>query len=191
MRVRGRQLVMVGVLTLLGGIFTVRVSQADQGRALAGLRDTGGAAVGFARFEPDGDAVHVKVRTYGLTPGFHGFHVHSFGVCEGGSVGFATARGHYNPAATTHGHHAGDMPSLLVKDDGTAELDFRTKTFTVSDLLDSPTGTAVIIHAGPDNFANIPVRYLQSGSLIPGPDDETLRTGDAGARVACGVVRAA
>lgn len=187
MRVRGRQLALVGVLVVLGGIFTARVGQADQSKALAELRDAQGAAVGWARFEPDGDAVHVKVRTYGLAPGFHGFHVHSVGVCEG-SVGFATAGGHYNPAGTTHAHHAGDMPSLLVKQDGTAELDFRTDSFTVGQLLD--TGSAVIVHAGPDNFANIPSRYLQSTASTPGPDAVTLATGDAGARVACGVVAA-
>jgi Cu-Zn family superoxide dismutase len=158
---------------VLGGIFTARVGQADQGEAVAELRDTGGAAVGWARFEPDGDAVHVKVRAYGLAPGFHGFHVHAFGICEG-SVGFATAGGHYNPAGTTHGHHAGDMPSLLVKQDGTAELDFRTDSFTVGQLLDA--GSAVIVHAGPDNFANIPSRYLQSTSLTPGPDAVTPAT---------------
>jgi Cu-Zn family superoxide dismutase len=57
-------------------------------------------------------------------------------------------------------HHAGDLPSLLVKQHGTAELDFRTDSFTVGQLLDS--GSAVIVHAGPDNFANIPSRYLQA-----------------------------
>jgi Cu-Zn family superoxide dismutase len=79
------------------------------------------------------------------------------------------------------------MPSLLVKQDGTAELDFRTDSFTVDQLLDAD-GSAVIVHAGPDNFGNIPSRYLSSATLIPGPDATTLATGDAGARAACGVV---
>jgi len=180
--------VRVGVLVLLGGILITRVGQAEEGVAVATLKDASGADIGWARFEPDGDAVHVKVRAYGLSPGFHGFHVHTLGVCDG-AVGFTSAGGHYNPAgaAATHAHHAGDMPSLLVKQDGTAELDFRTDAFTVDQLLDAD-GSAVIVHAGPDNFGNIPGRYLSGALLIPGPDATTLATGDAGARAACGVV---
>ncbi len=179
---------LVGVLVLLGGILLTRVGQAEEGAAVATLQDASGADIGWARFEPDGDAVHVKVRAYGLSPGFHGFHVHTLGVCDG-AVGFTSAGGHYNPAgaAATHAHHAGDMPSLLVKQDGTAELDFRTDAFTVDQLLDAD-GSAVIVHAGPDNFGNIPGRYLSGALLIPGPDATTLATGDAGARAACGVV---
>ncbi len=179
---------LVGVLVLLGGILITRVGQAEEGVAVATLKDASGADIGWARFEPDGDAVHVKVRAYGLSPGFHGFHVHTLGVCDG-AVGFTSAGGHYNPAgaAATHAHHAGDMPSLLVKQDGTAELDFRTDAFTVDQLLDAD-GSAVIVHAGPDNFGNIPGRYLSGALLIPGPDATTLATGDAGARAACGVV---
>ena len=186
MRVRARRLVLVGVLVLLGGILITRVGRAEEGVAVATLQDASGAEVGWARFEPDRDAVHVKARAYGLTPGFHGFHVHALGVCDG-AVGFASAGGHYNPAGATHAHHAGDMPSLLVKQDGTAELDFRTDSFNLDELLDV-NGSAVIVHAGPDNFGNIPSRYLSGALLTPGPDATTLATGDAGARVACGVV---
>jgi superoxide dismutase, Cu-Zn family len=187
MRVRARQLVLVGVLVLLGGILITRVGQAGEGVAVATLRDTGGADVGWARFEPDGAAVHVKARAYGMSPGFHSFHVHAVGVCDG-AVGFTSAGIHYNPAGATHAHHAGDMLSLLVKQDGTAELDFRTDSFTVDQLLDAD-GSAVIVHAGPDNFGNIPSRYLSGAPLTPGPDTATLATGDAGSRAACGVVQ--
>jgi superoxide dismutase, Cu-Zn family len=186
MRARARQLVLVGVLVVLGVMLVTRVGQAEEKTAVATLHNASGADVGWASFEADGGAVHVKVRAYGLTPGFHGFHVHALGVCDG-SVGFATAGGHYNPAGTTHAHHAGDMPSLLVKHDGTAELDFRTDSFTVDQLLDAD-GRAVIVHAGPDNFGNIPSRYLSGPSLTPGPDASTLATGDSGARAACGAV---
>jgi len=186
MRVRARQLVLVGVLVLLGGMLITRVGQADEKVAVATLQDASGADVGWARFERDGAAVHVKARAYGLTPGFHGFHVHTLGVCDR-AVGFTSAGGHYNPTGAAHAHHAGDMPSLLVKQDGTAELDLRTDGFTVDQLLDAD-GSAVIVHAGPDNFGNIPSRYLSGALLTPGPDATTLATGDAGARAACGVV---
>ena len=78
--------------------------------------------------------------------------------------------------------HSGDLPSLLVNQDGTGALEAATDRFDVDDLL-AGSGTAVIVHAGPDNFANIPSRYA------PAPDATTLATGDAGARVACGVIQ--
>jgi Cu-Zn family superoxide dismutase len=77
------------------------------------------------------------------------------------------------------------MPSLLVTETGRAFSQFVTDRFTLADLRDAD-GSAVMVHAGPDNFANIPERYSSGG--IPGPDATTLATGDAGARVACGVI---
>jgi Cu-Zn family superoxide dismutase len=84
-----------------------------------------------------------------------------------------------------HGDHAGDMPSLLVTADGHAFTSFVTDRFTVADLRDTDR-TAVMMHAGRDDFANLPTRYTSGG--VPGPDAITLATGDAGARVACGVI---
>lgn len=118
----------------------------------------------------------------GLTPGFHGFHIHEFGKCELGLESpFASAGGHFNPGGTTHGHHAGDLPSLSVLDEGTAALVYNTDAILIEDLLDGD-GSAFIIHSGADNFANIPERY-------GGPDETTLSAGDAGSRVACGVIK--
>ena len=65
--------------------------------------------------------------------------------------------------------------------DGEAMLGTVTDRFNLADLHDAD-GSAVMVHSGPDNFANIPPRY-------GGPDQETLATGDSGSRVACGVVR--
>jgi Cu-Zn family superoxide dismutase len=73
------------------------------------------------------------------------------------------------------------MTSLYIQADGTGTLRFETDRFTVADLFDAD-GAAVMIHALPDNFANIPTRY------VPEPDAMTLNTGDAGGRVACGQV---
>ena len=77
--------------------------------------------------------------------------------------------------------------SLLVLDDGTAEAQFATDNFTIAELFDAD-GSAIIVHAAPDNFANIPTRYQSTTEGVFGPDSATLGTGDAGARVACGVV---
>jgi Cu-Zn family superoxide dismutase len=116
----------------------------------------------------------------GLPPGFHGFHVHETGSCQGPS--FTSAGGHFNPTGANHPNHAGDMPVLYVNADGTATAAFFTDRFGVRQLFDVD-GSAIVVHADPDNHANIPTdRY------DPDPDATTLATGDAGARIACGVV---
>ena len=86
------------------------------------------------------------------------------------------------PTGQSHGGHIGDMSSLLVKRNGTATLLLTTDRFTLADLRDAD-GSAVMVHAGPDNFANIPPRYAPDG-----PDQMTLDTGDSGARVVCGAI---
>jgi Cu-Zn family superoxide dismutase len=144
--------------------------------------------VGKARLTEQGDgnvAVHVSVS--GLTPGFHGFHVHAVGKCtiEDRATPFTTAGGHFGSSAQTHGDHAGDFPVLLVRSDGTANVNFSTDRFTLEALFDGD-GSAIIIHANKDNYANIPVRYTVAG--VAGPDTATLGTGDSGARVVCGLV---
>jgi superoxide dismutase, Cu-Zn family len=84
---------------------------------------------------------------------------------------------------------SGDLTSLQVRKDGGALLVTTTDAFTKDQLL-AGQGTAIMIHAGSDNFANIPPdRYTQTNGT-PGPDQTTMSTGDAGKRVACGVIGA-
>jgi Cu-Zn family superoxide dismutase len=162
--------------------------------ARATLLDASGAKVGKVRFRSAADgALLVRVIAKGLTPGFHGFHVHETGACDPPYTG---AGGHYNPTAQTHGAHAGDMPPLLVGSDGRARAKFETTALTLDGLLDADgDGSAVIVHAGSDNLANIPSHYHShvpdAASTTFGPDAATKATGDAGERVACGVVRGA
>jgi Cu-Zn family superoxide dismutase len=114
--------------------------------------------------------------------------VHQTGVCDPDDPAgaFTSAGGHYNPAMSDHGEHAGDLPSLYVNDNGRALLYFVTDAFSLAELRDAD-GSAVMVHEGRDNFANIPEdRY--SSLEGPVPDSLTLRTGDAGDRYACGVV---
>lgn len=148
------------------------------------VMDAAGDKIGTVKLRQQGSRVVVRAQLEGLTPGFHGFHVHSVGECV---PPFTSAGGHYNPAGTGHGEHAGDMPSLLVLDDGTAQLQFATDRFTVAELL-AGDGSAIVVHALPDNFANIPTRYVSTTEGVSGPDSATLATGDAGGRFACGVV---
>ncbi len=147
-------------------------------KAEATLHDGSGNAVGTVEFKQERDAVEVEAKFDVLPAGFHGFHVHTIGDCT--APGFTSAGGHLNPAGVDHGGHAGDMPVLLVKADGSAEASFQTDRFTVDELFDAD-GSAVIVHANADNYANIPAVYGP-------PNAATLSTGDAGARFACGVV---
>lgn len=129
-----------------------------------------------------------------LTPGFHGLHIHEFGRCEANSVApdggepgdFLSAGGHLHMRGQAAEHPAaGDLTPLKVRSDGSARLVATTDEITIEDLRSSQ-GSALMLHERPDNFANIPERYTVNGA--PGPDAETLSTGDAGSRVACGVL---
>ena len=176
----------LAVLVLAGGAYLetgngggAPVVEAGNGDARVRLHDAAGNPVGVAKLtEEDGDVL-VRVNAHGLTPGFHGFHVHATGVC---AAPFTTAGGHFNAGTAGHPGHSGDMPVLLINADGTGEARFKTDRFAISDLFDAD-GSAIIVHAGVDNYANIPTRYSAGG-----PDATTLGTGDAGARAACGVV---
>ncbi|MEU6584504.1 superoxide dismutase family protein [Nocardia sp. NPDC046763] len=152
----------------------------------ATLKDSNGQSIGTATFTNKGGHLELVVEAHGLKPGFHGLHVHQVGKCEpnstapaGGAPGdFLSAGGHLQVGDQNTHPASGDLTSLEVLKDGTAKLTTTTDAFT----LDEVKGKALIIHAGADNFGNIPTRYA------PAPDADTLATGDAGARVACGVV---
>ncbi len=170
----------LGAFGLSTGAESGGSSTPQNSKARAVLQDAAGNEIGTVKLTQDGDAVEVKVEVEGVTPGFHGFHVHAAGVC---AAPFTTALGHYNPGAATHRGHAGDLPVLLIDADGEAEASFSTDRFALGDLFDAD-GSAFILHANADNYANIPTdRY------DPDPDATTLGTGDAGSRIACGVIK--
>jgi Cu-Zn family superoxide dismutase len=145
--------------------------------AVASLEPASGSSVrGSVTFTQDGDEVRVRANVSGLPPNSeHGFHIHDKGDCSSGD-GMSTG-GHFNPTAKPHGpqsgeHHAGDMPSLAADAYGNASASFELKGVKVggggpTDLV----GHGLIVHKDPDDFRTQP-------------------TGNAGARVACGVIRA-
>ncbi|MGQ0605031.1 MAG: superoxide dismutase family protein [Anaerolineales bacterium] len=144
--------------------------------ASAELKDASGQTIGLARFVEDATgAVHVNVHVKGLAPGLHGIHIHAIGSC---SPTFAAAGGHHNPLGHQHGlenplgAHAGDLPNLVVNLAGVGHLNATTDRATLSagpiTVFDA-NGSALIIHAGPD-------------------DQVTDPTGNSGGRVACGVI---
>lgn len=196
----------VAAVTVAGGATTMLgTARADGETQLkAALVDAGGAAVGSAKISfARGDAeVKVEVKLPAAMAGFHGFHVHAVGQCV---APFTSAGGHLGEVAGDHSHrhrnHDGDLPVLLVKADGSASTKVSTDRLDVAELRDGD-GSAFIIHAAPDNYANIPStdpangnapRYSNPNAVAVYPnattDEATLRTGDAGGRVACGVIR--
>jgi superoxide dismutase, Cu-Zn family len=161
--------------------------------AQARLATPQGQQVGTVTFAVNGSVVTVTAQVEGLPAGFKGFHVHSIGKCEPNSpnptdpskVGdFLSAGGHLGSATAAHPGHQGDLTALEVRGDGSAELVTSTDAFDMDSVLDAD-GSAVMVHAGPDNFGNIPTRYAPTG-----PDADTQATGDSGGRAACGVVTA-
>jgi Cu-Zn family superoxide dismutase len=162
----------------ISGQATARNGRDDEARAR--LRNPAGNVIGEVKFKQEKDGVSVRVKVQGLTPGFHGFHIHTIGSCV--APDFVSAGGHFNPHGQSHPAHAGDMPVLLINADGSGEVRLTDGLFKVADLFDAD-GSAIIVHAGPDNYANIPSRYAPNG-----PDATTLATGDSGGRVACGTI---
>ncbi|SDN06819.1 superoxide dismutase, Cu-Zn family [Geodermatophilus siccatus] len=160
-------------------------------RLTARLVDLEGAEVGVATLTETEGGMQVDVRVTGLPPGFHGFHVHAVGRCEPDSPSpadpsmtgdFLSAGGHIGAGEADHGEHAGDLPLLYVTEAGTGRLTAVTGALT-RDRLTDEDGSAVVVHAGRDNYANVPERYAAGG-----PDEMTRNTGDAGGRIACGAV---
>ncbi|GAA2536059.1 superoxide dismutase[Cu-Zn] [Mycolicibacterium diernhoferi] len=155
----------------------------------ANLALVDGTEVATATIDFTGDfaTVTVETTTAGeLTPGFHGLHIHQVGTCEGD---FTSAGGHFQAEGHTGHPSSGDLSSLQVRSDGSAKLVTTTDAFTAEDLL-AGSKTAIVIHEKADNFGNIPAEKYQQVNGTPGPDQQTLATGDAGGRVACGVFAA-
>lgn len=163
--------------------------QSREGAIEVAMANADGDEVGTVTLVPEEGKIRVEAELEGLEPGFHGFHVHDTGRCEPEAPEgpFATAAGHLAGGGDVHGEHAGDMPSLYVTEDGTASLNVVLDRFTTRELL-ADDGAAIMVHGDPDNFAHVPDRYTSSEAEEPGPDESTRKTGDAGSRVACGVI---
>src|SRR6201992_4849 len=155
-----------------------------------------GTKIATAKFEFNPGYVTITIQTTGtgqLSPGFHGVHIHSVGKCEANSVAptggepgdFLSAGGHF--LAPGHEHGSGDRTPLPGRQAGGALLETTTDGFTKADLL-AGAGTSIVIHAGADNFGNIPADRYPQVKGPPGPYQTTMSTCDAGKRVACGVI---
>jgi Cu-Zn family superoxide dismutase len=142
-------------------------------KAVAVLHPLGSSGVsGSVTFTKAEGGLRIEASVAGLTPGDHGFHVHEFGDCS--AADGTSAGAHFNPGAEPHAgphdaaRHAGDMGNLKAGADGTASLGYVDKHATLEGA-NSVLGRGVIVHEKAD-------------------DMKTQPTGNAGGRIACGVV---
>ena len=127
-----------------------------------------GKLCGCVKFYAAGCGCLVAAEIRGLPEsdtGFFAFHIHEGGDC--GGTDFSDTGGHFNPEKQAHPRHAGDLPPLL-SDHGTATLLVQTSRFTPGEVI----GRTVVIHQNPDDF-------------------HTQSAGNAGRKIACGMIRRA
>ena len=140
------------------------------------LHSANGAPSGTVVLLAAGDAVTINVAVIGLPPGSHGIHLHTSGTCA--APGFASAGGHLNPHGKQHGtanpagSHLGDLPNLVVGSRGTGDVTAKlrdSRAAAMAELFDAD-GTAIVIHADPDDYRTDP-------------------SGNSGTRIACAVLQ--
>jgi Cu-Zn family superoxide dismutase len=158
-------------------------SRAEDGKmAIAHLLNPQGEKIGVATLTEGSEGVTIVAHVHSLTPGPHAFHIHSVGKAEAPS--FKSSGGHFNPYGKGHGlknpngRHAGDLSNLQVGSDGVGTTVVLASLVTLEEGANSlfdEDGSAIVIHAGADD--NNP------------KDDPQNKAGNAGARVACGVIK--
>ena len=162
------------VLALLAGCQTVDELPTER-LGQATLRLANGLPGGTAQLLASGSQVNISIAAAGLSQGVHAVHLHQTGSCE--APEFQSAGGHLNPQNRQHGHenpagaHFGDLPNLTIGASGTGTVSTTlrgTRAEALSWIFDAD-GTAVVIHANADDYRTDP-------------------TGNAGGRIACGVL---
>jgi superoxide dismutase, Cu-Zn family len=172
-------------------------------RATATLTMPDGTELGSVRFTQKKWTTEVRVRLD--TPlesvandAYHGFHIHANDDPANGegcsadpaklaNTWFTAVDGHYSTPGTVHSEHLGDMPNVLVLGDGSVEMRFDLDRVTVDEII----GRAVVLHANPDNFGNVPEGTAadQYTPNSPAATKKTDDTGNGGDRLACGIIQ--
>ncbi len=177
-----KNLFLTTLLLVVGSIATVYSQAGMDGRgtpemkahkAVCVLYPTAGNSVsGVVTFEQTKDGVKVLVDIHGLTPGKHGFHIHEFGDCS--APDGTSAGGHFNPSMASHGgpmdgmRHEGDMGNVMADGNGNARMEYVDPKLKLEGN-ESIIGRSIIVHQNEDDL-------------------KTQPTGNAGPRVACGVI---
>ena len=164
------------VLVGLTSILVLSSFSAAAQSAKATLKDKDSKDVGSATLTQTPAGVLIGLSVKGLPAGEHAFHLHGIGKCE---PPFMSAGGHFNPEKKKHGMmapdgaHAGDMPNLHIPASGELVVEVLNAAVTLekgkANSLFGPEGTALVIHAAKDDYKTDP-------------------TGEAGGRIACGIV---
>lgn len=163
-------------LSALGLVLSAAFAAEAPMLAKAKMFNAEGKVIGYVVLTEGHDGVQLALNLHSLPPGLHAFHIHQAGVCE---PPFKSAKGHFNPYGKKHGlrnpegPHVGDMQNILVAPDGTVAAVRLAPLATLGEGVNSlfqPGGTAIVIHAGPDDYMSDPA-------------------GDAGPRIACGVIK--
>uniref|UniRef100_A0A1I8ARX6 Superoxide dismutase [Cu-Zn] n=1 Tax=Steinernema glaseri TaxID=37863 RepID=A0A1I8ARX6_9BILA len=150
-------------------------------RAVAVLRgDVGVTGTVYFTQEKEGQPTTIKGEIKGLSPGLHGFHVHQYGDATNGCI---SAGPHFNPFGKTHGgpkddtRHVGDLGNVEANGDGVATFEIVDNLVQIHGV-NSVIGRSLVVHAGQDDL----------GRGEGDKKEESLKTGNAGARAACGVI---
>ncbi|XP_075474236.1 superoxide dismutase [Cu-Zn] 2 [Primulina tabacum] len=139
--------------------------------------DVRGAVHFIQRTTACGEGTQVEGRISGLSPGLHAFHIHALGDTTNGCISTGP---HFNPLKKDHGsptdeeRHAGDLGNIVVGSDGVAVISIIDKQIPLSGV-HSILGRAVVVHADPDDLGR-------------GGHELSKTTGNAGARVGCGII---